>query len=610
MKRFIVVWAFTPVLVGAQVPGPQAWFTTIGEVRATRDGWVEWRSPTGSARPRRSDESSAVAALFTPDAAQRWVEATRRALTDTANRAARTSVPRLIGAGGSIAFRIVRDSTHVTYDLVASSCHYSLGSSASRGEVRLLVDAMTEAARVASSLSPTPSARGDGLFFASEVPCEASQRRVYMPAWSPTMGKRPADRWETLARFVITEAGRVDSTTLVWDRALPLAAERAAKATMADWLFAPASIGTQQVRQWAHLQIWFADSADAAEWQLAGRMRRRSFVARRDGRIDHTWLLGGDSLWHQREEPRIREAFTPSMVRSWLGSQGTPDQRGIALSAPGGFTREAGGSYGGCAAVIGWLTHPIPEDVWSHLADSVRAVLDEVERRPLLPVDSTRVHGETEVTCPAYPRELLPATLTRSPNAQEVILSFVVGRDGRVNASRAVLQGALTAGDAALIRAALAAQRWEPGRFAGVRVPQRAHLVLPPATDLRPSLATMSCAQSWSVAVRVRVREPAQGIASTDLTHIAHALARELSPQGSRYATDGTFGLVLDEIGAAHFFSWLRAPSDSGGDRTPEFVVRSVWAHRGIANLKEQAVPGFAPGLPLALEADLLPVCP
>src|SRR5262245_7809704 len=107
MKRFLGVCLITPVLAAAQVPGPRAWFTSIGEVRATPDGWVEWRNPTGSALSPRADETSGIAALFTPDAAFRWVEATRRALADTANRSARTSVPRLTGAGGSISVAIV-----------------------------------------------------------------------------------------------------------------------------------------------------------------------------------------------------------------------------------------------------------------------------------------------------------------------------------------------------------------------------------------------------------------------------------------------------------------------------------------------------------------------
>jgi hypothetical protein len=409
-----------------------------------------------------------------------------------------------------------------------------------------------------------------------------------------------------LSRCLHTEEGRVDSTTLIWDLTPSPPAERAARATLADWQFAPAQRDGRRVRQWSHAQLWFADSTDAAEWQLAGRTPPRSFAARRDGRIEHAYFFPFPNLpLKPTEALRIREAFTPAAVRVWSDPQSTPDTRGVDLVTVGGFSRRAGGSYDGCPRIRPTLTRRIADAAWPSLADSVRIAIAEAELHPLAPIDSTRVHGETEVTCPAYPRGELAPSLTRSPNAQEVVLSFIVGRDGRVDASSATVLGDITARETSSIRAALAAQRWEPGRFAGVSVPQRAHLVLFPVADPVPGLATVACARALTVAVRLRVREPEQGIASTDLTRMAHVFSRRLALRGPRSATDGTFAAVLDDVGGAHFFSWKRPPADSAAAGAAEYALRGTFPgyELGVAI---SSVP-FAP---VAVEGDLLPACP
>jgi hypothetical protein len=596
-----------PALLGAQSTERQAWFTTYGEIRATKDGWVEWRIAPPVALPPHRDNYPTSVTRFEPAAARAWAEAARRALF-AVEPAPRTTVPRLRAAGASISLTVHRDSQGVRNDLLAGTCWSGTsGGAASLGDVLLLVNAMADAARVASLLKPTPAVdQSAGPFSEPEVACAATLQRGYMPAWSPDYGPRPASRGETLVRFIVTEEGRVDSTTLVWDHTPSPPAARAARVTLADWQFVPARLDGRRVRQWSHAQLWFADSMDAAEWQLAGRAPPRSFAARRDGRIEHAYLFPFPSLpLKPTEALHIREAFTPAAVRAWWDPQSTPDTRGVDLVTAGGFSRRAGGAYDGCPRIRPTLTGRIADSAWTSLADSVRIAIDEAERRPLVPIDSTRVHGETEVTCPAYPRGELASPLTRSPNAEEVVLSFIVGRDGRVDPSSATVLGDITARETSAIRATLAAQRWEPGRLAGVRVPQRAHLVLFPVADPVPGLATEACVQASTVAVRLRVREPEQGIASTDLTRIAHVFSQRLSLRAPGSATDGTFALVLDDAGGAHFFSWKRPPADSAAARAAEY------AFGGAFNRYERGTGiSSVPSAPVAVEGDLLPACP
>jgi hypothetical protein len=427
-----------------------------------------------------------------------------------------------------------------------------------------------------------------------------------MPVWSRQFGPRPRNRAESLVRFVVKEDGRIDLSTMEWASAPTSSAQRAARGVLAMWQFEPAIVGVRRVRQWSHAVIWFADSTDSAELQLAGRVRTRTFVARRDGRVEHAyvnrWL---DSLWLPNEEMRIREAYTPAVVQAWLTSRSSPGKEEADLRAPGGITRTGSGWYTGCHAFPTTGTGRISVAAWPALADSARAALAGATRRPLAVIDSTRVHGETEVTCTARPRGTLAAELSHSPNEHEVALSFVVGRDGRTNPESIVVLGELAAREDSVVRAALAVQPWEAGRLAGVHVPQRTHLVLHARDRAASELATVSCAQASAVAVRIRVREPAEGIAATDLTRVAHTLSHTLSLQGTPSATDGAFTLVLDDVGGTHFFAWTRAPADTAGARAAESAFR-YWA----VDISARTVVDAVPGAPLAIEADLLPVCP
>jgi len=279
-----------PVWLHAQEPGRQAWYTTIGEIRATPEGWVEWRVADPTSMPPHHDLYGGIAALLPPDSVRRWAATVRRVIGDTA--AAKEAIPALEYGEAEISLTI-RDSLHGLYDLQAAACRGGRGSAPSRADIMMLVDALEQAAREASSLRTAPVDRGAGPFSASQVGCPARQERAYMPAWSPRFGQRPADRAESLVRFVVNEEGHVDLSTVQWASAPAPGAERAARQVLATWQFEPATMGVRRVRQWSHAVIWFADSSDSDESQLAGRARTRSFVARRDGRVEHAYLNRG-----------------------------------------------------------------------------------------------------------------------------------------------------------------------------------------------------------------------------------------------------------------------------------------------------------------------------
>src|SRR5262245_41196912 len=79
-RRFLVgLLLLVPASLRAQAT-EQAWFTTYGEIRATKDGWVEWRIAPPLALPPHRENYSTSVARFEPAAARAWAEAARRAL--------------------------------------------------------------------------------------------------------------------------------------------------------------------------------------------------------------------------------------------------------------------------------------------------------------------------------------------------------------------------------------------------------------------------------------------------------------------------------------------------------------------------------------------------
>jgi hypothetical protein len=207
-RRFAVgLLLLAPALLRAQPTERQAWFTTYGEIRATKDGWVEWRIVPPVALPPHRDDYPTSVARFEPAAARAWAEAARRALFPAVEPAAKTTVPPLRAANASISLTVQRDSQGVKNDLLAWSCRSNApGVGYSLADLLLLVNAMSDAARVASLLKPTPVVdQSAGPFSELEVACIAGLQRGYMPARSSDHGPRPAGRGEALVRFVITE---------------------------------------------------------------------------------------------------------------------------------------------------------------------------------------------------------------------------------------------------------------------------------------------------------------------------------------------------------------------------------------------------------------------
>ncbi|HKP14510.1 MAG TPA: hypothetical protein VJT85_00530 [Gemmatimonadaceae bacterium] len=362
------------------------------------------------------------------------------------------------------------------------------------------------------------------------------------------------------------------------------------------------------MRQWAHAIIWFADSTDADERMLAGWTRTRSFVARSDGRVAVSpFYAPRDSTWPLDETLLFREAYTPAAVRAWLTGIAAPDSDRHTLSVPNGVARQddnrGGAYYAGCVANGTLSTRGIVPSTREVELDSVRVAIAQAEQVPLRPVDSTRLHGETEVTCAARPQSSLRPQLSRWGGPVEVVLTFVVKRDGRVApTTMSVIGSAHARSELGAAREALLALQWAPGRLAGVPVPQRVHLVLYPDDRRGENLATDGCAQASTAAVSLHVREPVRGIDGVELTRLAYAMSQQLFLRGGVPPYDGTFSVVIDEASEAHFFAWERAPTDPGGAR----VAGEIGGR--IVDLFSPVLPATE-ALPVALEGHLARAC-
>lgn len=106
-----------------------------------------------------------------------------------------------------------------------------------------------------------------------------------------------------------------------------------------------------------------------------------------------------------------------------------------------------------------------------------------------------------------------------------------------------------------------------------------------------------------ALAVRVRIREPRDGVAESELTGIANTIARKLAFAGSPPARSGTFAVVLDDLGGPHYFTWLRQPRDTAGAKAVQSAVGRSYARYGA-----RLVP-TVPVAPLALEIRLDSTC-
>jgi hypothetical protein len=608
--------AAIPGTAHTQSSARHAWFTTVGEVRAADDGWVELQFASADPLPPhhpRYDSHGAGTARFSPTRVQKWVAVARRELGDSALRLGGPEGPELRSGSATLSFAPEPHSSGTRFLIYTRGCRSGLTDGATRAEVILLVDALSNAARVATSMRSVPRDRGLERFSRPEVTCPAHVERAAMPAWPAALGPRPAARGEALAHFLVTEDGRVDLSTLTWDRRPPALAATRARAALAQWRYEPAESEGRHVRQWTHATIWFADSSDADERLLARWARTASFVARADGRVAHSpFSTQSDSLWLLDEAPLFREAYPPTAVRTWLAALTSADTTWRTLTVAGGVTRRDESAqrawYQGCA-VDGMLgTRGITVDGREAQLDSIRTVLAQAERIGLRAVDSTRVHGETEVTCPARLRERLARALTRSSGTGEVVLSFVVTRAGRADPGSMLVMGTAPSADVAAARRALEALEWEPGRLSGVAVPQRAHLVLYPAARQSMEFETNACAQASLAAVRLHVRESNGRVTGTELTGVAHAISHELGRQARPPATDGRFAVTFDDSGRGHFFSWIRPPSDSAGGSVVPWALGATpfFVSVGLGDRIAWSIPAA----PLALEVELARTCP
>lgn len=91
VRHLSVLLLLIPACLHSQTTAQGAWYTTIGEVRATLDGWVEWRIENPTSIPPHFDEYGGIVVRLPPDSARRWIAAVRGALADSTSTAEKTT---------------------------------------------------------------------------------------------------------------------------------------------------------------------------------------------------------------------------------------------------------------------------------------------------------------------------------------------------------------------------------------------------------------------------------------------------------------------------------------------------------------------------------------
>lgn len=504
---------------------------TAAKVEATSDGWVLVTPITlgDDVRDRYPDRRMYLA----PAEVLRWSSAVRALLArplDSLTRedTASLRLPLLSRGAASIdAARLGGARGVGRRNLELRLCgSYAAGYDVADSTLLKLAELLQRAARLASASADSPRPPTlDRPYFASEVGCGARPRTENRAAPYPALppGEPRAAR-DVGVRFVVDTTGRVESGSIAVLPQTRAAFATAARTTVEQWRYEPATWGGAPVRQVVHVVLGFDPNAKAEGevtfTSLGNRPEPRVlFEPTADG-----WVRVTHGKWERDGHLRgSREWFTPDSLRIWLARveyQLWADQREPRIWRPGASYPAPGMGYEQGRTFLATL-YPMareardsvsPPDSVQHLRvalfscgapfyfgeplDSavlarVRGAMAAAVRARARPARiSRRVYEGGEVACRAAIRPAMPND-ARFPGAQlhrlgpsspamleararaEVMTSFIVDTTGRVDRRSLVVMPGADPRAVAAIRARIRDYDFTPATRAGVRVRQR-----------------------------------------------------------------------------------------------------------------------------------------
>jgi hypothetical protein len=576
------------------------WSTGNLDIGVRANGWIDLRIAFPS--PGALTAAGTPSAAFTPAEIMTWLDSARAFVQRTNPPVDSTRYGRFLAR--TLQLNIARsvNGARAGWTIYVEMCGtggWSPPASEPPTELFAMLDSAATAARAASSqparlpadtvVDATDAGCGDGPN--GPMPVDSQRMRhgaVYMPPF------------ETMAQFVVTKRGVLDTRSIEFDPPLTPAYHVSAMRMLAQWrVLGPPSIGGTPVDVRYHRVVRFIDPTDSADLMLGRERPRQTWIARRDGMLE----------WWNPTNRNEHEVFTPGEVSAWLdrisglrARRGSPvsqlsppptDRFGQqALTSP---WRDVLGSRDGSRVVAtlyregndlvhfglagGICGHapPYASEVDaradSSLTMAARSVAMATGFRPNPALDTTRVYGEIETTCPASRSgdAFRNATVDDSLRAalalpSEALVDFVVDRDGRVALRTVHVFGSWTANDRSRIGAATATLRYAPALFAGHRVAQRMHYLIPRRAPTGPGAldpVREVCVAGRGVSLRLNILVPEQGIARRDLAKIGSDMMQGYERAAAKGPFGASFRFVALPNGEAHFARWTVLPADT-----------------------------------------------
>jgi hypothetical protein len=604
--------ARAPEAVPSTQPSAREWVRVWSyahlDIAARSDGWVEIRANPSPLYVRGLHDYVPFHELYTPDQVLVWIREMEPWIAAGGSERSPTSLVHARIRSMSISLGR-GPSRPEGWTIAAYACRSATNwVHRARAPLGLLIalDSASHAARAARGV-PTPI---DTAIVRDEtsLPCgpDTSGRPFRMPVDPDRVRPNdPRPPVEVLARFTIRANGAVDTATLETEPVLQPAMRRTLAVGLARAGFRTGRLGGANVAQRVHRVIRFVnphDPVDSVRFDPRANARRPQWMPRGDGLVEWTtrslhdfrevstatdvlrWLADIDTLRRRAAQPLDprapglptgRERYDASRSGPWLAMLGRREGARLgALFYRDSVTGAASAAlmHGTCGERMAYYGSE------SRLADSTLRQAEQAARAALAlhatpGIDTTRVHGELEVTCPArhagepYAEAV---TLDSLRNALalpgEAAVSLVVGRTGVVDRGSIHIFGEWSSAQRARITAAVAALRFVPGQVGGYDVAQRSHLIIGRADLTGPgSLDPVRelCFGSDTRAVRMRALAPARGVPRRTLADIGEQLLALIGRASPTPPVGGTVRFVSTRERMLSFIRWVDPPPDT-----------------------------------------------
>ncbi len=545
----------------------RVWSSGEADIAVRADGWVAVeRALEQSILPNLHDLTT-VYDLFAPDQITRWTESVR-AFVGQARNDTTTYGPHLSNVsslGMSVSYYHHRGAIQWG-TLLSTFCGSGTWSNRTAAQLIDLLAKLDSAATLARSITNPPVAIDRSVVRdRADVTCGA---RVYLgltdlPIDSVRMlnprGKHAPI--EILTRVIVSAGGIADTASLEFYPPASPSQRRAIIEALPRWQWWTATLHgtsnpvTSGVANRAHVVVRFADPADSADIvQFTTIGRRPTFVALDNGMVE----------WSSRFQANTHELYLPADVLRWVAEVRTTPQ--MRRPSELHFPREAhcGGSpwqiYFGGAPGNAWL-------------DSAEAAARRAIAKNATPVvDTSRIYGELEITCPAERREGRSPAIAQDDSIRaslslrsEALSGFVIDRDGFVEPKSIFVFGDWADADRRRISAAIATLTYLPPRFAGLRVAQRSHYLVHPTARNGPGSRdpAQSVCIGGAAGTRVSTTDPAASARKSDLERIADVVVAGNGREPRAQLTNGAFRVTVLPDGTYSALQWTRASRDT-----------------------------------------------